>query len=216
MKLVKEQDPGKFSRDPYLQLERYFKKIGDDAEAADIHYKSHLDFRQKANDPNGRPAWTWKRNVGDWLLFRGIGYGHKAWLLLLPILIIILTGALVFWHDNALVLSPDKAAKSAPVPADGSTAQSTAVPDDGSTAKSMPVPADSSNFWQKALERSAYSLDLLVPVLDLRYGTMWIPNPSESQPWRGLREFYAIAHSVIGWALIAVILAWLAGIIKTE
>jgi hypothetical protein len=101
-------------------------------------------------------------------------------------------GAVLFWPDDALVVTPDKA------------------------DKEMPTPADNSNFSQKLFDRSVYSLDLLIPVLDLRYGLMWVSNPDNPQLWHIVREFYWTLHQLLGWALVAVILAWLAGIIKTE
>jgi hypothetical protein len=41
----------------------------------------------------------------------------------------------------------------------------------------------------------------------LRYEAMWMPNQLHSLA-------YAIIHSILGWVLIALLLAWLTGVIK--
>jgi hypothetical protein len=99
-------------------------------------------------------------------------------------MVFVILGTALFWADDALRVDPSKHEYSAPV--------------------------QNSHIGQKLFERTTYSLDLFVPVLDLRYGRMWMVNPPL---WR---EVYAAIHAVAGWVLVAVVLAWLTGIIKTD
>jgi hypothetical protein len=39
MKLAGAQDPPIFSRDPYLQLEKYYNSIGNDIQARRVYYQ---------------------------------------------------------------------------------------------------------------------------------------------------------------------------------
>ncbi|CAA9375388.1 MAG: hypothetical protein AVDCRST_MAG93-8772 [uncultured Chloroflexia bacterium] len=56
-------------------------------------------------------------------------------------------------------------------------------------------------------ERSVYSLDLFLPVVNLHVDENWQPN--------GLgRQIYAVFHSMVGWILVPLLLASLSGIIR--
>jgi hypothetical protein len=183
-KLVSDQDPRKFSRDPYLQLEKYYRSNEAEAEAKEIHYNGHCALRRNASDKAGITTWSMRKWMSDSLQKWLIGHGHRAYLLFVPIMVFVILGTALFWADDALRVDPSKHEYSAPV--------------------------QNSHIGQKLFERTTYSLDLFVPVLDLRYGRMWMVNPPL---WR---EVYAAIHAVAGWVLVAVVLAWLTGIIKTD
>jgi hypothetical protein len=179
LRLADMQDPTKFSIDPYLQLRNHYLKIGDEARAKEMRLWGFEALRENAWAPKGRTNWTLRRWLGEYLLYRPTSYGYRVWHVLLPaLLLFFVVGTISFW------------------PADALTPTSPEIRD----------PRESP-FLNKALERSIFSLDLLIPALDLRYEAMWMPKQLY-----GLA--YAVIHSILGWVLIALLLAWLTGVIK--
>ena len=62
---------------------------------------------------------------------------------------------------------------------------------------------------QHLFNRASYSLDLFLPVVNLHIDENWRPV--------GLwREIYAVFHSMVGWVLVPLLLASLAGIVRRE
>jgi hypothetical protein len=183
LKLANKQDPTKFSMDPYLQLRNHYRKIGDEARAREMRVQGYNGLRKNARQQKGRTSWTPKRWLAEYLLYRPTSYGYRVWHLLLPTLFLLfIAGTILFWPTEALSPTSPETKGPAEIP-------------------------PNSNFAAKAFERSVYSLDLLIPALDLRYEAMWMPNQLHSLA-------YAIIHSILGWVLIALLLAWLTGVIK--
>src|SRR3712207_8112086 len=56
LSLSEGQDPTKFSRDPYLQLEKYYSSIGEEDDALDIHYRGHCALDRKSTRLNSSHA----------------------------------------------------------------------------------------------------------------------------------------------------------------
>lgn len=208
--VAERQSPELFSRDPYLQFEKYYRKIGDDTEANDIHYLGRCavrEFAKKARsngDDRGPMAdairWSRWRLFKDWLLKSLTGYGVKTWRLSLPILFFIAAGVGIFWPDDALrVKSPTPRTLQAAVTADASAPA--AAPQ-----ASQPSPSDPT---QKLFTRLGYSIDLFLPVVDLQQSDKWRPH----QVWR---EAYSVVHILAGWLLIPLLLASLSGIVRRQ
>jgi hypothetical protein len=174
--LVKAQDPSRFSRDPYQQLEKYYTGIGDDAEANDIYLEGRRALRENAYQQNTSTKWTPRQMINDEILRLLTGYGVKIGRLFVIALIFLALGTLVFYlPDNALQAA-------------------------SGSAEALP--------WQEGpLYRAAYSLDLFLPVVNLHVDENWEPNG----PWL---QAYAIAHATVGWLIVPLLLAALAGIIR--
>src|SRR5215203_514680 len=107
LRFVDVQDLKRFSRDPHLQLERYYKAIGDEAEARKLHYKGHCAFRTSTKNRLGPGGWTRKQSAWDLFLNVSVGYGLQAWRLLFPLLFILVVGIMVFSQPEALVTKAD-------------------------------------------------------------------------------------------------------------
>ena len=107
LRFVEVQDVERFSRDPHLQLERYYKNIGDEAEARKLHYKGHCAFRANTKNHRGPGGWTRKQSAWDLFLNVSVGYGLQAWRLLFPLLFILAVGLMVFSQPEALVTKAD-------------------------------------------------------------------------------------------------------------
>ena len=84
IRFVEGQDRTRFSRDPYLQLEKYYSSIGEDSYALDVNYKGHCAIRKNAkafkrNPQEGRVDWSRARIWGpDFIWKWTTGYGQKC------------------------------------------------------------------------------------------------------------------------------------------
>ena len=183
LRFCEGQDPEKFSRDPYMQLEKYYNSIGEDDDALDIHYRGHCALRENAKasrskSRDGRVNWPWPKIWTTDLVWKWLtGYGQKMHRLLVTFLVFVTAGTIAFWSQQTLVLPP--AGK---------------------------ITAGDQQGWPVFLDRIVYSVDLLIPVLDLRAGDTRIVD---SALW-----FYEVVHIFAGWLLVALLIAWITAIAK--
>jgi hypothetical protein len=204
--LLHSQIPEYFSRDPYIQLERFYQRTGNDADARRIYYEGHCQLRERAcmlpvrdmqSARNGRrdrhisppsmTRWTWRQRARTYLNQVLTGYGVHTERLLLPILFTLVIGTVVFWSEGALRPSTPSHATSA----------------------ADPVAAIPSSMTEHLYSRMAYSVDLFIPVVDLGLASRWTPTGLPGQ-------LYAAVHILIGWLLIPLLIASIAGIVKKQ
>jgi hypothetical protein len=196
MNFAKAQDPTKFSRDPFLQLEKYYESIGNDAQARTTYYQGRRALRNNVRMENSSTRWSWGRHVADELLRVLTGYGVRTWRLLFPISFFILLGLVVFLPSNAL---------------DATEAETTATSRNAgekSATKGSPSRVDQNDQEAGLLDGIAYDLDVFLPV-DLGAAGQWEPG----QEWR---RIYLVIHSLMGWLLVPLLVASLAGIIRRQ
>jgi hypothetical protein len=199
--MAAKQPPEAFTRDPYLQLEKYYRGSGNDLEAKRMHYTGRNELRKNALRKGPR-ATNWGRFTrwGDWWIKWLTGYGVRTWLLLIYILVFLLVGTGVFWKADALL----------PVSAQEQGAPNGAQVGETHLLPTQPEKArEPGSFGRHLFERLVYSLDLFLPVVNLHVDENWQPN--------GLvRQIYAVVHSMVGWILVPLLLASLSGIIRRE
>lgn len=196
--LVEAQDPALFSRDPYLQLERYYSNIGDEVEARKMYYQGRRDYRENA-------IWPLLTKWRDWWIKWLTGYGVKTWLLLVPICFFLIFGTVMFWSDDAL--QPRTTATSG---TPSVTTETSTQPTETAAPATLPSEEQGSDsFEQKLVRRGGYSLDLFLPVVNLRIDERW-------EPQELVRETYALAHPLAGWILVPLLVASFAGIIRRQ
>jgi hypothetical protein len=196
---VRAQDPAVFSREPYLQLETFHKSVGDEVEAKKTHYEGRRDLRDNAKSARGVTRWPPWTKVGDLFLKYLTGYGVRTWLLLFYIGFFLLVGTCIFWQADTV--SYRNLASSGAIVA-AKTNMGNAVPP---YAEKHP----SGSVWRHPLSPFAYSLDLFLPVVNLRYEETWTPVGD----WRA---GYALLHTMAGWLLVPLLVASLAGIVRRE
>jgi hypothetical protein len=170
---ARAQNPCKFSRDPYIQLENHYESVGDDNLARKLYYKGRCDVRANATAQN---KWHRSRNGIDWLWKVLTGYGVNIRPLLAIAGIFILAGMLFFYPNDALTR----------------------------------VTASASSYhWEEGpVHQFLYSLDLFLPIVNLRVDELWLPNG----PW--WLHLYATIHALVGWLIVPLLVAALAGIIR--
>jgi hypothetical protein len=196
---VRAQDPTSFSREPYLQLETFYRSAGDEVEAKKTHYTGRRDLRENAKSSHGATRWSSWTKVGDLLLKYLTGYGVKTWLLLFYIGFFLGVGTWVFWQADAV----------RPSTAETSGAIVAAQPSKDNPAQSPTEKRPSEGGWHHPLNPFAYSLDLFLPVVNLHYDEMWSPVGE----WRAV---YALLHAMAGWLLVPLLVASLAGLVRRE
>jgi hypothetical protein len=148
LELAEGQNPNRFSRDPYLQLEKYYSGIGEEDDAVRMHRRGHSALRENAKahrdpDKEGTVKWSWYK---IWVIDLGLkyltGYGTRAWLAVVYLLPLLAIGTFAFCGDHTLLKK-----------------------------------SDFSNVGYISPGHSfAYSLDLLIPVLSFPLTDSWIPN----------------------------------------
>jgi hypothetical protein len=156
LKLANEQDPTKFSLDPYLELRDHYLKIGNEARARDMRVRGYQALRENARKPDGRTRWTLRRRTAEQLLYRPTNYGYRIWPVLLGLMFLFfVAGTGAFWPEDTLERVPG-------------------------TKYDKPHEAP---FAQKVFERFVYSVDLFIPALNLRYEAMWVPQARWLPGW---------------------------------
>jgi hypothetical protein len=174
LKLADNQNPKTFSRDPYLQLEEFYRRTGNETKARNIYRLGREELRKNAMDRKSSIQWSWTRNIADWLWKWVTGYGVAISRLLFIVAVFILVGTLIFSPNEAL----DPVRQFA---------------NDGSREES-PSPF-------------LYSLDLFLPLVNLHVDNKWSPSSLPLQVYAGF-------HLLIGWLVVPLLLAALAGIMR--
>jgi len=200
---VRAQDPIEFSREPYLQLEKYYTSVGDEVEAKKMHYRGRRDLREnvkKIQREHGIRKWPPWTKAGDVLLKYLTGYGVRTWLLSIYIVLFLIVGTCIFWQDSTV-------RPRASVTSDARVAVGTNT-GELSTPSSVEEQRSSERTWQ-TLSPFAYSLDLFLPLVNLRYDERWEPTDQ-------VRVGYALVHAMAGWLLVPLLVASLAGIVRRQ
>ena len=186
--MLDSQDPQKFTRDPYLQLEAYYKKIGNEYAARKVYLAGRNELRERAKAKCNNVHWSAGNWVNDSILKWLTGYGVQTWRLMIVIASLLVISIPVFWSAGSLKAKP-QATKAAPA--------------------SNPQPSPEPPAKPTRLERLVYPLEIFVPVVKLDVADNWQPNPE----WR---RVYSIFHRICGWLLIPLLVASIAGIVKRE
>lgn len=195
--MLDSQSPEKLSMDPYLQFEQYYRSIGNELDAKRVYragrvkvHKNMINgawrFWRKSKDQERdlETRWSLGKMIFDSMLRWMAGYGVRMLVPSIWIIAFLLIGTCVFWPDEALVLKRTSSDQ-----ADGQTQSKTW-----------------SNIRQLCL-RMEYSLDLFIPIVDLRVADDYKRPPG----WRG---GYAFFHIIMGWLLVPMIIASLSRVVR--
>lgn len=171
-----------FPSGTYDYLARVFKAMGREEDADEVMIGKQKDLVQ-----HGRLSWSrrlWKRFLG-WT----IGYGYRSWLALGWILFLTIVGTCVFWvaYQQGLIgPSPEKIEMF-------------------NQFKSGRASYPSFYPW-------LYSVDLIIPILDLKQEAYWYPIVGARGGW--LVFVYWLIHQLAGWVLWSLFITGVTGIIQ--
>jgi hypothetical protein len=132
-----------------------------------------------------------------------IGYGHRPWRALIMSIIVIAAGTVVFEVGRAKKIIKATKLVEQVVPK-GSSEESEVTPD-----------YPGFNSW-------VYSLDMFVPLVDLRQAAYWLPSTEDSgEAKEGHMTIRVIAlrlymwfHILAGWVLSSLLVVGLSGLVK--
>lgn len=120
-----------------------------------------------------------RAKVWNWFLDLTVGYGYRLYRPFLALLVLGLFGALLYYLGERAGLMY-------------------------STNGSLDAPACRPGY--PCFNPFVYSYQLLIPGLDLRQATYWLPN-SDSQPWGLLLMLYTWLMIILGWVLATAVVA---------
>ncbi|NOR66916.1 MAG: hypothetical protein GQ528_06140, partial [Woeseiaceae bacterium] len=193
-----------FSPQPYEQLAKVLRESGDDSGAKDVLIAKNKDKAYRTELT--RAQWLWYRLFGPL-----VGYGHKPWLAAPLALMIVLSGWVFFkeGHSHGLVTPLTESAYSN---------NNAGIKDPGGASKRI-------SEVYPVFNPLVYSIDVFVPVVDLRQARYWLPNAnrgSELVPTSsaalctgGLLLFWLWFEIACGWILTTLFLVGLTGLVRT-
>jgi hypothetical protein len=171
-----------FSPDPYTQLQTVYRRFGNEADARKVGIAREDDLRRRGG--LSWPIWIWK-----WFLRWSVGYGYRPWQALVPLLILLFIGALLYnlpAGRPAMVQTKDES------PTDASVCPE-------SYSCFMPL---------------AYALDVLLPVVDLHQESKWLP--ADERPWGSWYTGLTWVLISSGWLLTSAVVGGMASILRKD
>lgn len=224
------QSPGRWGEDfwpqPYEQLASVFREMGhgEDASAV-LVIKEKLQRRARRARTESR-LWRAFLFVADGVLGITVGYGRRPLFALVWLTFFWLAGVAVFSHaerqgavmpNSAVVLrAPEwtlcgiEQGERRPLVTTGAS--------EGLAAPGQNQLACFRQRWEAssypAFSPWMYSLDTLLPVLDMGQRSFWRPNPAKPGGRLAINYFYF--QSVVGWALSLLAVAGFSGLVKSS
>ncbi|MFI9305230.1 hypothetical protein [Streptomyces triculaminicus] len=191
-----KSSPGVFAAQPYEQLTRVYKQMGQDKEAHEISIARRRDTR-KHSKPGPRRVWSW-------ILDKTIAYGFKTWRMgfLLVAIWAVAFGASHWAQQQDDLVMPVR-----------SVASGNATP--GKPAPAQPTPtADHPQKGYPAFEPAAYAVDVAIPVLNLHQAEYWGPNAAA--PHGGEFAYLTYVCTAAGWFTATMAVVGLTGLARRE
>lgn len=226
---------GDFAPGPYETLTRALRVDGDDGGANEVAYAKRVDRAKHRAKPlliyfGSEKRW---RRTDDFLLDVSVGHGYKPWRGFAWLVGLLLFGWLFFGVNGPM--APNGSGNGVIKPAvpvifgsalglgrcgddlkapDGKCPAPIAYNDSlSSHAIHYALPIEYtpfSPFW--------YSLDTLIPLVDLGQESAWSPSPIDASfykdPWGWFVLIYLYIHIIFGWLLTTLTVVALSGIIK--
>lgn len=178
-----------FLSQPYEELVRVLRAIGDEAGARRVSIRKHSQLRKRGKI--GLAAWFW-----NWVLFLTVGYGYLGWLPFVWTFVVVIGGAFVFGQAEF------RKAPDANPPA--------AVAD---AARSGPQMTVGQGEYAPLPHPVIYSIDVFLPFADLHQKEAWLLD-EKSPRFLGYQAWY-LFEELAGWVLTALLAAAATGLLKS-
>ena len=175
-----------FAAQPYEQLAAVYRRAGQDSQARKVAIARRADLRKYGN-------LAWYRRFGNWFLEWSIGYGYRTWqagLVLVGVFVAIAVLASFAQQHHLMV----------PV---GDTDALHFVPSVTRCTSSYPC-----------FSPVGYAVDTVIPLISVHQADYWGPNAHTilGHAWASATR----AATVLGWALVTLLLAGYTGIVRRD
>ena len=175
-----------FAAQPYEQLAAVYRRAGQDSQARKVAIARRADLRKYGN-------LAWYRRFGNWFLEWSIGYGYRTWqagLVLVGVFVAIAVLASFAQQHHLMV----------PV---GDTDALHFVPSVTRCTSSYPC-----------FSPVGYAVDTVIPLISVHQADFWGPNAHTilGHAWASATR----AATVLGWALVTLLLAGYTGIVRRD
>lgn len=210
---LRRQPPQSFSAQPYEQLTRLLRQMGHDRDARIVAMAKQDDLLAFAKRSPGIMPWyqrLWMRIKRE-----TVGYGYEIWRPWLFLTSLWLVGFLMFGYaDQQKIMTPNKER----VYLDASVKHA--------IAEGVDPRKSCYNPFSPKPERSAqpqeypcfnpliYSLDLIVPFMDLHQEEYWAPNGVHE--WADIFKWWKWSQIILGWVFASLAVGGLSGIVKKD
>lgn len=227
------QDEAQFGQDfwpqPYEQLAKVFREMGHAADARAVlirKEKLQRRARRARMTPPGRALYA----LRDGLLAVTLRYGRApmlagAWLLALAVIGFALFdvaaqhGA-IKPNTGYTLRAPEWVACGAAMgetvhdPATGETLKGRREAEHGTRLDCFLAQPEGRNYPR--FDAAIYSLDTLLPIVDLEMQDFWIPDETADWPYAEATRWYLWLHIGLGWGLSLLAVAGFSGLVKSD
>jgi hypothetical protein len=210
-----QQEPAHLGRDfrgqPWRQLIGVLRRMGHEGDAREVavERESHLRRIGRVSTRAPRPL-RWLPRLGHRLFGVCAGYGHRPWRLVASMLVMWLLCGTVYWiaAERGVMAPTDPLVFNDPRHAHCKLGNWTQCPD---LAAEYP-----------AFQPFAYSLDLLLPLVDLRQEHRWaaaaasVASVRDTDAWGETARVLAWLEILFGWAASLTLVAVFAGLFDRD
>ncbi len=224
------QAPERWNEDfwpqPYEQVAKVFRSLGHEEDARTVLIEKERLQRRARRARAKNPLWRAALKASDAILAVTVRYGRQPLLAFVWLIAFWLAGTAVFAgaqrhaaiKPNSTVVLRSAEWTMCGVPATEtrdlvSIRQSV----NGRAAPGQSQLACFLGQWEASsyprFDAAIYSLEVLVPILELDQKAYWRPDPS--RPWGKPANFFFYLQSVVGWALSLLAVAGFSGLVKS-
>ena len=187
-----ERQGDRYLPQPFEELIRALRSAGNERESREVAIAKKKALRRKGNLP-------WWSRVWNALLGATVGHGYKPWLVAFWLAGFIIGGAQVFRYAKQ---SGVMMRSQSWVYQDGWYGERRAA------SRPEPYPP---------FDPYLFSVDTLVPFVNLHQQAFWWPNARRPRDTAYIAcETYLVAHELIGWTLFALLFAALGGFLRRD
>lgn len=224
------QTPARWGEDfwpqPYEQLAAVFREMGHGEDASSVLVIKERLQRRARRARTESAVWRALLFVADGILGITLGYGRRPLFALVWLMFFWLAGVAIFaYAEGRGAVMPNSAvvlrAPEWTLCGIGQDEQRPLVASGPSQGLAMPGQTQLDCFRQRweassypAFSPWMYSLDTLLPVLDMGQRSFWRPNPAKPGGRVAISYFYF--QSIVGWALSLLAVAGFSGLVKSS